>query len=844
MATKNLNISIQVGLKQFEASLGKLRGGLNLVKSSLRATFRTAVVAGFFGFIRSFSMMLTGVQNKLVSMTSEFATLNMAAIKTAAIASKGGAEFSSSFEQASKMARELSLQVGTTALQIQEGLFTAAQAGLNLADSISVSKSALQLATVGAEDFQATLNNLIGIQRAFGVSVGEISAFGDALTGAMVTSKATLGDVFEGLRNVASISSTAFGETRDSFLDATAALMVLNDAGIEGAQAGTKLRAAMQKLMGGTAQTAVAFTKYGVNLYSADAASQKYLGTLLKGQRAMSGAQEEVNRLKNAQYELMISGKENTAEYESISEAVSKANSHLQELESGTDDVYKQFTLSGGKLKPFLEIMEDIKDKAPTEVIGRAFGIRGGEAIMRLLNNVDKFKRFKGVLEEYTEASDAGKSLTSDIFGKFMESVLIKWQKMQNSLTAIFSVIADAFFSAMGPVLDPLLEGLKSIYTMVEENKGIFAQMFEGIASVIKPIFAQLNEGIKEIAKKFQDVFTPGKAVELPVFTFNSETGAIDTVDRTYGGTGNEKDKPSAFKFDLGFGTGDKKDPMVDKMKGLVESFSSLFTAVLRKALFALTPVFTSLGSIMAPAFAAAMMAQTQLWATIGTALGGSIFAGFFKAFMAALPQIADSLNNMLSTLGVPEFLRFPSGETINQRKNETSEERDERVNLDKSKNLVTQVSSIIGGIAGAIGGTMAGVGPLVGGAAGASLVGYAAHVGQEKWRTSKESSSTTVSEQSGNGAFAWQVLPPKQEESKPIRKTPKMIVDGIDVSKFDVTALNTAANSVNTGGDKQLRALGLLVDALPEINRKGQKALNMVEAMQRTLAQQNSRGK
>lgn len=636
MAQKNLQINIKIGLQQVQQAVNNLSQRFNLLKSSLRAVFRTAIVAGFFATLRSGFGTLSGLQNNISKLVSEMAALNLAAIKTAAVATGGGAGFSKAFEEAATMARQASTQVSFSIGKIQEGLFTAAQAGLNLADSMKVTDSAMQLATVGAEDFQNTLNNLIGITRAFGVEINQIPQFADALTAAMVNSKATLNDLFEGLRNVASISATAFGESRDTFLDASAALMTLNDAGIEGSSAGVKLRAAMQKLLGGTAQTTAAFTKYGVNLFQANAESQKFLGTLLGGQRAMASTQDAVNRLKQRQFDLVIAGKENTQEYKSLQEELDSTQQKLGNLQSGLDDVYGEFTLAGGKLKSFANILNEIKGKAPTEVIGRAFGIRGGEGIMRVLNNLDKFNRFKTILKEYVAESDKGKSITQDIFGKFLDSVLIKWQKMKNSVMAIFNVIADSLFSALGPVLEPLQMGLEEIYSSVERNKDVFTALFKGIADSIKPIMSQVAVWLAVIADKIRDIFTPGKAVTLPMF--KAEGGKLTSTEKEVTGTVGEK------------------------LGGLIGSLSSLLTEGLRAGLQRLMPIFMELARAMAEAFSGFMQAKAAIWETIGVTLAGAMVTGFLQAIIKELPKIKEAFNQVMSGLGLPETATIGEG--------------------------------------------------------------------------------------------------------------------------------------------------------------------------------------
>jgi len=683
MAVRNLAVNIRIGLQQVQQAIGGLSGRFNLLKSSLRAVFRTAVVAGFFGALRVGFQVLQGLQNSVSQLTGEFATLNLAAIKTAAIISEGGSGFQKAFDEATNAARNMSTQVGYSALQIQEGLYTAAQAGLNLGDSMKVTGAAMKLATLESVDFQETLNSLIGITRAFGVEMSEIPKFADVLTTAMVKSKATLNDLFAGLSDVSSIASTAFGESTETFIDSAAALMVLNDAGVEGSKAGTRLRATMQKLMGGTNQTTTAFAKYGVNLFKADGASQKYLGTLIKGQKAFAGYSDRLNELKNAQFALVSSGKMFTSTYQQVDkqyrdaiarggeyvrnnlaqvqslkekrdamlssgsayevgsqgsfqtlqEDIDTTSGSLNQLQSGLDDVYDNFTNAGGKLKSFATILNEIRAAAPTEVIGKAFGIRGGEGVMRLLNNLDKFNKYKATLEEYATASEKGKSITEDIFNKFLDSVLIKWQRMKNSVMGIFSVIADAIFEAMGPVLDPIQEALSNLFQDIQNNKDSFRKIFKGMADLIKPISVEFGKQLKKVGATLTDVFTEGRSVTLPIFT--AQEGKLTSEDTVFKGT------------------------TAEKFRGLMQSIGSLFVEGLRAGLQLLMPQFIEFSKIMADAFGTYAKANAALWESIGVLVGGAMVKGFLDAFIAELPRIKSSFNTIMEGLGVPKKIRI-----------------------------------------------------------------------------------------------------------------------------------------------------------------------------------------
>jgi len=640
MAEKKLNIRIRIGLQQVQRAVGSLSRRFNLLRSSLRAVFRTGVVAGFFAALRSGVQIITNLQATIRKLGTEFLQLRLKATETAAIITKGGIGFTSVFEQALTMSRDLSTQIGFTARQIQEGMITAARSGLQLQESLTITGTAMQLATAHGEEFQTTLNDLIGTTRAFGVELSEIPVFADALTTAVTESNVSLSGLFAGLKRVASVAATAFGETRETIVDTTAALMTMNDAGIQSQKAGTRLRAAFQKLLGGTAKTTAAFTKYGVNLFRANAESQKFLDTLMKGQRAMADSEEELNRLKNRQFEMVIAGQEGTKEFENLQEQLDDVNGTLGTLEEGVDNVYRQFTLAGGKLKPFSEILREIGERAPAEVIGRAFGIRGGEAIMRLLKDVDKFDKFKRSIEGYIQASERGQSITTDMYSRFLETVLVGWMKIKNTAMAILGEIADGLFEAVQPLIAPVQTVLDSIFGSIKANKDSFKRIFMGVVELIRPILSMLEVWGYAFSDAIKDVFTPGKSAIIPFF----ETGE---------------------KGQLKVNLEEVEGTVGEKLRALIKSLASALVEPLGAALRELSPAFTFLAQIFADALEAVFRAKSKMWENIGVLVGGAMVKAMISGIIKELPSILRAVADLFKNLGVPKKIPLGLGMSI-----------------------------------------------------------------------------------------------------------------------------------------------------------------------------------
>ena len=673
MAERNLQINMKIGLSQAKSSLNTfksslkslrnafrtlgrvgnraldgikrklsgLRGISNLVKSSLRAVFRTGVVASFFFAFRAGMQTITNLKENISKLAGEFANLRLKATETAAIISGGGSAFTSTFQEALDLSRQLSTEIGFTAQQIQEGLVTAARSGLSLKDSFSLTNSALMLATANGEEFQTTLNDLIGVSRAFNVELDDMSTFADALSAAVTQSNVSLSGLFAGLKKVAPVAGVAFGSSAETIADTTAALMTLNDTGMQSERAGTGLRAAMQKLLGGTGRTTTAFAKYGINMFKANGESQKYLDTLLKAQKATDSTEQKINKLKNAEMELLIAGKQNTSAFKEIQKELGETDSYLNTLKKGLDTVYQSFTLAGGKLKPFSDVLEEISDKAPTEVVGRAFGIRGGAPMMQLLQNVEKFKKFKKIVEEAQEASKKGQSLTKDMYLKFLDTVLIGWQRIKNTSLAILSTIADGLFEAVKPLLGPVQGILTNIFDAIDKNKGKFKEIFMGVAELLNPILAQMQIFGQGFANALDNVLTKGSSATVPVLRPDERKGRVKLEFIKVEGT------------------------VPEKLRKAFQLLGESFINVLRASLQRLDPAFKYLAGIFADGFTVALQAKTLLLMNIGSKIGGAMAVAFGKAFMSAVPDMIQAFADISKSLKLPDRIKLGFGMSV-----------------------------------------------------------------------------------------------------------------------------------------------------------------------------------
>jgi len=522
----NLYIRV-IALLQGMAKFKMFGSQLKLLKSTFRAVFRTTAVVAFFMIFRSASQAIHNTIEKIKSLVSESAKLQFTAQQTATVISSGGAKTAEYFKESIAMARKMSTETMFSAQKIQEGFFRAAMAGFEAKEGFEIVNKTLKMATIAGVDFRGSMSGVIGVTRAFEVSMKELPHMADAMTVAFTKANMTFTGLITAMKYVAPVSVAAFGSTSKTFIDTTSALMTLSNSGLDMSRSGVYLRGTMLKLMGATSKVTSAFAKYGINLYEGDGEAKKYMGTMIKGQKVMSELYDTVTRLKDAQYDLLLSGESGTEEYKKIVKELDEAQKKLTEYGSGVKYVQEQFRTAGGTLRPLSSILSEIQAKIPgaASVLTKIFGVRGGAGIATLLTKSKDFEKNVKLLSEVWKESEKGKSILKEIFVDILKTALVKWEQIKNTVFAIFNVIIESGLEEMTPVLDTVLDGLKDVLEEIENNKGVFGEIFKTVIDDYLPEIKKFfKTDLPNLIEKV-NVFAPEWSTPLYKSRLNKETG-------------------------------------------------------------------------------------------------------------------------------------------------------------------------------------------------------------------------------------------------------------------------------------------------------------------------------
>jgi TP901 family phage tail tape measure protein len=257
--------SLKVVIK---ADVGDLRAGLREADQGLQNTARKAKGLG------------DATEGGLQKSTAGWQLLGttMLGIGTAGI--MVAADFESSMKEISARTglvgddltsvRDFALQMGAdtsfSAQQASDAFLQLLTSGSSVEESMATLPHVMNLAAASGMDLGYTADILTDTLAQFGLEVGDAAAVADIFAKAAGASSAEAGDIADGLSNVGPVANM-FGLTVE---EAAAALAVLSENGIKGAEAGTSLKSVLLNLARPTDKVKGALKKLGVELYDSN----------------------------------------------------------------------------------------------------------------------------------------------------------------------------------------------------------------------------------------------------------------------------------------------------------------------------------------------------------------------------------------------------------------------------------------------------------------------------------------------------------------------------------------------------------------------------------------------
>lgn len=270
------------------------------------------------------------------------------------------------FKQLNATAKHLGATTQFSASQAADGLAFLSLAGFKAQDSIDAMPAVLNLAAAGAIDLGSAADIASNIMTGFGLSAKDTGFAADVLAKTFTTANTDMNQLGMAMKYVAPVAKSLGWD----ITDAATAVAKMSDAGIQGSQAGTSLRAALLSLANPTGQTEKAFKKLGISVVDANGQFKplpELIGHISSKMEGMTDAQKTVTAAQ-------LVGTEASAGFLAL---LDQGQGSLQAYKTALEQ-------SGGTAERIAKVQQDTLIGAWTQVKSAAEGlaIGIGEALL------------------------------------------------------------------------------------------------------------------------------------------------------------------------------------------------------------------------------------------------------------------------------------------------------------------------------------------------------------------------------------------------------------------------------------------------------------------------------
>ncbi|MCU5486024.1 phage tail tape measure protein [Bacillus cereus] len=247
----------------------------------------------------------------------------------------------SEFKQLENTAKDLGATTQFSASQAADGLAFLSLAGFKAQDSINAMPAVLNLAAAGAIDLGTAADISSNIMTGFGIAATDTGKAADVLTKTFTTANTDMNQLGMAMKYVAPVAKALGWD----ITDAATAVAKMSDAGIQGSQAGTSLRAALLSLANPTGQTQKAFEKLGISVVDANGQFKplpELIGHISSKMEGMTDAQKTVTAAQ-------LVGTEASAGFLAL----------LEQGQGSLQDYKTELELSGGTAERIAKIQQE-----------------------------------------------------------------------------------------------------------------------------------------------------------------------------------------------------------------------------------------------------------------------------------------------------------------------------------------------------------------------------------------------------------------------------------------------------------------------------------------------------
>lgn len=484
------------GTLKFDTSLDNsgfqkgLSGLANVAKTGLKA----AVTA-----IAGATTAVAGVGAAAIKAGADFEA-EMSRVK--AISGATGEEF----EKLKAQAIQLGADTAFSATEAAEGMENLAAAGFTTSEIMDAMPGLLDMAAASGESLANSSDIAASTLRGFGLAASEAGHVADVLAENANRTNSSVADTGEAMKYIAPLARAA----GISLEETAAAIGIMANAGIQGSQAGTTLRAAISRLSKPTDVMKDAMEELGVSFYDSEGKMLSLADQVKVLRTAMEGMTDE----QKNNYLVTLYGQE----------ALSGMLSLINEGEGSLRDLTAAYEQCDGSAKAAAETMQDNLKGAVEELSGSAESL-----------GIIFYEEVSGSLKEAAQtANDSVNAITDALqnggIDAAVEQAGDEFAKLSVSVAEQAPKMIDAGVGVVGSFISGIAKNSRKIY---DAGVDIASTLGGGLAKMLpKELSEPVEDAIDDITKSLKNGGLK-RAGETVVRIFENITDVAGSLAKT-----------------------------------------------------------------------------------------------------------------------------------------------------------------------------------------------------------------------------------------------------------------------------------------------------------------------
>lgn len=267
MSVKDLKVKITADIKNFNSAMMELDKGVNKTTKSLGGISKAGESLKSVGgtMTKAVTLPVAAAAAASVKLYKDFEGSMRGVAATMGISAKEIDSGSQSFEKLKVAAMDAGSKTKFSSTEAAEALNYLALAGYGVDDAIKMMPNVLNLAASGNMELAQASDMVTDTASAMGLSIQETTSLVDTMARTSQMTNTSVAQLGEGLLTVGGTAKNLSGGVNE----ASAALGVLADNGIKGAEGGTVLRNVILSLTAPTDKAAKAMKQYGIDVFDA-----------------------------------------------------------------------------------------------------------------------------------------------------------------------------------------------------------------------------------------------------------------------------------------------------------------------------------------------------------------------------------------------------------------------------------------------------------------------------------------------------------------------------------------------------------------------------------------------